>query len=35
MDDEEEKVFLHLLTQRIWKARREGTIVDALHRVYR
>ena len=31
MDDEEEKLFLDRLTLRIWKARREGSVIGAAY----
>ena len=31
MDDEEEKLFLDRLTLKVWKARREGSVVGAAY----
>ncbi len=31
MDDEEEKLFLERLTLKVWKARREGSVIGAAY----
>ena len=31
MDDEEEKIFLERLTLKVWKARREGSLVGVAY----